>query len=283
MILYRPVGLRELHLIAGSGFHRFPPRLSHQPFFYPVLERSYAQQIARDWNAKDDESGFAGFVTEFEVPDAVASRYPVQKVGSHEHRELWVPAADLLEFNLRIIGTIRVVDAFAGPGFKGTIDPVSKLPVPPTPSQQLRVVYRLQDDHEQIAAVQRATLTTETSGIETTHGLLGSDAWWRNIETGKLPLHTLRGTISRVYLASMNDWPEFEVRSETGELSQWTRQSSSPELARAYAPGQPVGIDYVLQRRRVKAFDGGAETKVVIAIRVAGETSSAADRAPPGG
>jgi hypothetical protein len=26
MILYRPVGLREMELIAGSGFREFPPR-----------------------------------------------------------------------------------------------------------------------------------------------------------------------------------------------------------------------------------------------------------------
>ena len=81
MILYRPVGLHELHLISGSGFRAFPPRRADQPFFYPVLERVYAQQIARDWNTKDEGSGFAGFVTQFEIPDAVASHYPVKTVG----------------------------------------------------------------------------------------------------------------------------------------------------------------------------------------------------------
>ncbi|MDQ3711150.1 MAG: hypothetical protein M3388_02900 [Acidobacteriota bacterium] len=37
MWLYRPVGLKELELIYDSGFSEFPPRLPHQPFFYPVL------------------------------------------------------------------------------------------------------------------------------------------------------------------------------------------------------------------------------------------------------
>lgn len=36
-ILYRPVGRKELDLIKESGFKRFPPRLFHQPIFYPVL------------------------------------------------------------------------------------------------------------------------------------------------------------------------------------------------------------------------------------------------------
>lgn len=35
-ILFRPVGPRELALIASSGYQAFPPRLPEQPIFYPV-------------------------------------------------------------------------------------------------------------------------------------------------------------------------------------------------------------------------------------------------------
>jgi len=35
MILYRPVGLKELELIAASNYSAFPPRLPEQPIFYP--------------------------------------------------------------------------------------------------------------------------------------------------------------------------------------------------------------------------------------------------------
>lgn len=45
-ILYRPVGLKELQLIIDSGYKKFPPRLSWQPIFYPVLNQAYAEQIA---------------------------------------------------------------------------------------------------------------------------------------------------------------------------------------------------------------------------------------------
>ena len=38
MILYRPVGTKELDLIRESGWTRYPPRLPDQPIFYPVLE-----------------------------------------------------------------------------------------------------------------------------------------------------------------------------------------------------------------------------------------------------
>lgn len=52
-VLYRPVGEAELRRIEASGWRAFPPRLAHQPIFYPVLNEAYAAQIARDWNTKD--------------------------------------------------------------------------------------------------------------------------------------------------------------------------------------------------------------------------------------
>ena len=67
--LYRPVGLKELELIADSGWRAFPPRLSWQPIFYPVLNEEYASQIASEWNTKDAFSGYCGIVTTFEIPD----------------------------------------------------------------------------------------------------------------------------------------------------------------------------------------------------------------------
>jgi hypothetical protein len=130
MILYRPVGLKELGRIAQSGFRAFPPRLEIQPIFYPVLNFEYAAQIARDWNTRDPVSGFAGFVTKFEVDDEFAARYPVQTVGDNRVRnELWVPAEELEEFNQHIVGPIVVEAAFTGPNFTGTINPETNLPV----------------------------------------------------------------------------------------------------------------------------------------------------------
>jgi hypothetical protein len=107
--LYRPIGPVELELIRESGFRCFPPRLPEQPIFYPVLNREYAQQIARDWNVKD--SG-AGFVTRFEVEAAYISNFERQVVGGSVHEELWVPAEDLDEFNTKIVGLIEVIDTY---------------------------------------------------------------------------------------------------------------------------------------------------------------------------
>lgn len=98
----------------------FPPRLEIQPIFYPVLNFDYAAQIARDWNTRDPVSGFAGFVTRFEVDDEYAARFPVQTVGRRgSHDELWVPAEELGEFNAHIVGLVEVVAEFYGEGFEG--------------------------------------------------------------------------------------------------------------------------------------------------------------------
>ncbi len=128
MILYRPVGLGELRLIARAAFRAFPPRLPEQPIFYPVLTLEYARKIARDWNTVDAQSGYVGFVTQFEVDAETAARYPVQVAGGHSHEELWVPAEELTEFNRHILRGISVLEAFTGSGFGGKLDPITHLP-----------------------------------------------------------------------------------------------------------------------------------------------------------
>jgi hypothetical protein len=128
VILYRPIGIGELRLIAKSGFLEFPPRLPDQPIFYPVLTREYARKIARDWNTTDAQSGYAGFVTQFEIDAEMAARYPVQTAGGRSHEELWVPSEELAEFNRYILGRISVVEAFTGSRFSGMIDASTLLP-----------------------------------------------------------------------------------------------------------------------------------------------------------
>lgn len=118
MILFRPVGVKELALIAQSNYSAFPPRLPTQPIFYPVLNFAYAEQIARDWNTQDAASGYAGFVTKFEVDDTFISRYEIQTVGARQHQELWIPAEELVKFNRNLLGRIEVVACYWGEGFQ---------------------------------------------------------------------------------------------------------------------------------------------------------------------
>lgn len=115
--LYRPVGQKELDLIKESGYRQFPPRLEWQPIFYPVMNQAYAEQIALEWNTNDEFSGYAGYVTAFDLPEDYLQQFPVQNVGGEIHNELWVPAEQLAEFNSKIVGGIRVVKEFYGDKF----------------------------------------------------------------------------------------------------------------------------------------------------------------------
>jgi len=109
VVLYRPVGPKELVLLEASGFRRWPARLPGQPIFYPVTSEEYAAQIASSWNVA--ESG-SGFVTRFEVRSDFMSRYTIHQVGSSRHTEWWIPAEDLEDLNDNIVGRIEVIRTF---------------------------------------------------------------------------------------------------------------------------------------------------------------------------
>ncbi len=110
--LFRPVGQKELDLIRNSGWKQFPPRLFWQPIFYPVLTEVYAINIARDWNTKDPNSGFVGFVLRFRVHKEYLDRYEPQEAGGRASREYWIPSEELDEFNRNLAGEIEVIHEF---------------------------------------------------------------------------------------------------------------------------------------------------------------------------
>lgn len=109
LTLYRPTGPEELAKVEESDFTAWPPRLPDQPIFYPVLNQSYAEQIATEWNIRDSGSGY---VTRFEVDRNFLKPYPRKIVGGTQHEELWIPAEDLLELNRHIIGKIEVIKRY---------------------------------------------------------------------------------------------------------------------------------------------------------------------------
>ena len=100
--------------IKKTDFTAFPPRFDYQPIFYPVLNVEYACQIAKDWNTKDKVSDYVGIVLEFDVNDEYIAQFQTKVVGNANHKELWIPAETLDEFNKNIIGTIKIVTIYYG-------------------------------------------------------------------------------------------------------------------------------------------------------------------------
>ena len=107
--LWRPVGPAELDLIRSAAMRAFPPRLPEQPIFYPVTTEEYAIKIARDWNVPASGSGY---VTRFRVRRDFLDRYAVQDAGGRAHREYWIPAEELADFNAAIVGETEVTAEF---------------------------------------------------------------------------------------------------------------------------------------------------------------------------
>ena len=81
-------------------------------YFYPVLNEQYATEIASSWNVKYNED-HRGYVTKFEVDDQYCGQFEVHQVGGPHHKELWVPAEKLDEFNEHIIGEIHIISEFS--------------------------------------------------------------------------------------------------------------------------------------------------------------------------
>ncbi len=97
-------------MIKESGYTEFPPRLPEQPIFYPVMNEKYACEIAEKWNTKTKDG--RGYVTRFSVDDEYVVKFEVHTVGSHIHKELWIPAEELPTFNRHIYGRIEVIKEF---------------------------------------------------------------------------------------------------------------------------------------------------------------------------
>jgi hypothetical protein len=102
MILFRPVGRKELDLIIESGMTKFPPRLPEQPIFYPVLNENYAIRVG-SWNTD-------GYIVKFELNSDYAVKWEVHCVGDKECLELWIPAEELENFNNNIVGKIELLE-----------------------------------------------------------------------------------------------------------------------------------------------------------------------------
>jgi len=121
-------------------------------------------------------------------------------------------------------------------------------------------IYDLKHDSRKIALIQKATLDTKDYGLVPKPALFGSAAWWKAIENNGIPIHTVEGIVSRVYMSGHNDYPEFEI-DDGQELTQWTREGKDD----AYVVGKRVRLMYVFQTPK-RAFGGAYQHKEVLEI-----------------
>ena len=71
--------------------------------------KNMPMKFQKNETKKSADSGYAGYVTTFEIDDEYISQYDIQTVGASYHQEFWIPAEELENFNQHIIGQIRVI------------------------------------------------------------------------------------------------------------------------------------------------------------------------------
>lgn len=106
------------------------------------------------------------------------------------------------------------------------------------PSVTLERVYDLRADLSRLSAMQEVSRRRTNQGLSTKPHLVGSPAWWRAIERGRIATNTVEGTISDVLWTGMGDYPEFEVTTTDEMRTRFTREGEPTR----YVPGLAVRI-----------------------------------------
>src|SRR5436190_17268758 len=97
---------------ARRGIHTVSPRAPTDLRIRALLSEHYAVQIARDWDTKDERSGFVGYVLRFNVKRSFLNNYEIHTAGNSERREYRTPVADFERFDENIGGNIGVIRSF---------------------------------------------------------------------------------------------------------------------------------------------------------------------------
>jgi hypothetical protein len=143
-------------------------------------------------------------------------------------------------------------------------------------------VYDLRDDRQRVELMQAASLNRPDLGLAIEPALVGSEKWWAMVEDHSLPETVTDGVITRVYWASMGDWPEFELEETNGGRSSWTREG---DISR-YVDGLGVRLGFVRHPWKKQNVDrmSGTHRSLVTFIEVEESSRRSDPRAPgPGG
>ena len=124
-------------------------------------------------------------------------------------------------------------------------------------------IYDLKQDKRLIQLVQDASLHRDDAGLQSRPALFGSREWWKHVGTATLPIHTLEGTITRVYMSGHNDFPEFEM-DDGQERTKWERRGEDS----AYTVGRPIRIRYVEMKYKKGVPGLGNVSTCILSVEV---------------
>lgn len=124
-----------------------------------------------------------------------------------------------------------------------------------------KLVYNLRENVDEIAAIQKTTLETEDFGLVIDIALFGSEKWWSAIDSGDIPVLTVLGKISDVYMAGHNDFPMFDIDSD-GVITSWEIIGDDS----FYKVGASIKLEYVIQMAKKSLAGEGLEHEIILKI-----------------
>jgi len=125
--LYRPATASQLAAIARTDWLAFGEESLASGYFYPMLHSSYAQLIARQWNARHDGEGF---VLQCRVEAGWLSQFEPRTVATEQHLEYRIPANVLPAFNAALYGRIEILHHYRYPATRVPRTPLAAAHTP---------------------------------------------------------------------------------------------------------------------------------------------------------
>ncbi|WP_416772948.1 hypothetical protein ACMGT0_13210 [Pseudomonas sp. RHF3.3-3] len=142
----------------------------------------------------------------------------------------------------------------------------------------MKTVYLLSEDlkrnPDRVALTQALTLNPNKPflGLNGTHGLFGSEEWWKNIEERKIPLLLVSGIVKKVYFAGQDSSTgvnSFSLLLDDGSVRDESIYSATAkEDRKLFVVGAKVQIAYVLDELKPGAVSGN-ETHVETVLEMA--------------
>ncbi|HPH22281.1 MAG TPA: hypothetical protein PLW32_00250 [Chitinophagaceae bacterium] len=112
--LFYLVTQQELNQIVEFNYKKIPPRANPQNMFYALLNGSYAEQLAYDWNIETETQSNTVHVVSVDLPTDYLEQFLVQSIATDFESELWILTTELENFNQQIIGRVKLVKSFLG-------------------------------------------------------------------------------------------------------------------------------------------------------------------------
>lgn len=137
-------------------------------------------------------------------------------------------------------------------------------------------VYNLRNDPH-LKVMQDLSQSESVIGTQPTPAVIGSEKWWRHVESGSLAIHRAEGLISGFWPGQYEQGPaEFRLQEDNGSTSNWSCGIDPAEATRLFLVGRRCAVEFVELELKM-AFQGRSHALIAIRIAVAdGDESYAA-------